>query len=176
MGTLMNKAITLKEELNIETFSPMDIDISEFQELSKELPVDTNLDAAIAEHLAVTFLRAADRCAEIHSTLLWYVQKLKLDRNTMRQRLYLLAKDSGHKTIDDKCAYAESHPDYISICDKLVCGETVKKWFEDKHKWFLESHRFMKAKLKSESEHMLSSGFSETSGVNKDGSYGEKEW
>ena len=173
----MSKSITLKEDMDLENFDPMSIDVSEFQELSKQLPIDnSNLDLVIAEHLAVIFLRAADRCSEIHSTLLWYVQKLKLDRNTTRQRLYLLAKDVGHKTIDDKCAYAESHPSFISICDRLVQGEAVKKWFEDKHKWFLESHRFMKAKLKSESEHMLSSGFSETSSVNKDGSYGEKEW
>lgn len=173
---MAEQAITLRESMNLDTFDPMDIDISEFQSLSKELPRDTNLDLAMAEHLAVVYLRAADRCSEINSSLIWYTQKLKLDRNTIRQKLYLLAKDEGHKTIEDKKAYAESHPEYVDLGDKLVKAETVKKWFEDKHKWFLESHRFMKAKLKSESQHMLSSGFSEIAGVEKDGSYGEKNW
>ena len=173
---MADQAITLKESMNLDTFDPMNIDISEFQNLSKELPKDNSLDLAMAEHLAVVYLRAADRCSEINSSLIWYTQKLKLDRNTIRQKLYLLSKDEGHKTIEDKKAYAESHPDYVDLGDRLVRAETVKRWFEDKHKWFLESHRFMKAKLKSESQHMLSSGFSEISGVEKDGSYGEKSW
>ena len=173
---MASQAITLKESLDLDRFDPMDIDISEFQNLSKEMPKDNNLDLAMAEHLAIIYLRAADRCSEINSSLIWYTQKLKLDKNTTRQKLYLLASGEGYKTIGDRNAYAESHQDYITISDKLVRAETVKKWFEDKHKWFLESHRFMKAKLKSESQHMISSGFSEITGVKKDGSYGEKPW
>lgn len=172
----MSVAITLREQMNLDSFDPLGIDISEFSNLSKSLPKDTNLDLSTAETLAVVYLRAADRCSEILSSLIWYVQKIKLEKNTLRQKLYLLAKDEGHKTIDDKVAYAESHPDFVSFGDKLAEAEAVKKWFEDKHKWFLESHRFMKAKLKSESQHMLSSGFSEISGVSKDGSFGEKTW
>lgn len=173
---MVEQTMTIRESMSLDTFDPMDIDISEFQTLSKELPVDTNLDMAIAERLAITYLRAADRCSEINSGLIWYITKLKQDKNTTRQKLYLLAKDEGHKTVEDKKAYAESHPDYVALGDKLVNAEAVRKWFEDKHKWFLETHRFMKAKLKSESQHMLSSGFSEVAGVEKDGSYGEKPW
>lgn len=173
---MAEQVMTLRESMSLDTFDPMNIDISEFQELSKELPVDTSLDLAIAERLAVVYLRAADRCSEISSALIWYITKLKQDKNTTRQKLYLLAKDEGHKTVEDKKAYAESHPSFVELGDKLVSAEAVKKWFEDKHKWFLETHRFMKAKLKSESQHMLSSGFSEISGVGKDGSYGEKPW
>lgn len=172
----MSDVITLKESLELDQFDPMDIDISEFKELSKELPKDMSLDLAMAEQLASTYLRAADRCSDINSTLIWYVSKLELDKNTTRQKLYLTAKDSGHKTVEEKKAFAESHPDYTDLEEKLIKAKAVKKWFEDKHKWFLESHRFMKAKLKSESQHMLSSGFSEIAGVNKDGTFGEKKW
>lgn len=171
----MSDNITLRDSMTLDTFDPMDIDISEFRELSKELPKDVSLDLAMAEHLAVVYLRAADRCSEIHSNLIWYVGKLKIDKNTMRQKFYLLSIDEGYKTINDRNAYAESHPDFIDVSNRLIGAEAVRKWFEDKHKWFLESHRFMKAKLKSESSLLNSSSFSETTGSNY-ALFGEKEW
>jgi len=168
--------LTLKDKMALDTFDPMTIDVSEFAKLSNELPKDTNLDLAVAEQLAVLYLRAADRCSEIHSSLLWFTQKAKLEKNTIRQKLYLLAKDEGFKTVEDKKAYAESHPEYVKISEVLVKAETVKKWFEDKHKWFLKTHQYMKEKLRAEQQHMMSSGFSETSGVDEKGNFGEKTW
>lgn len=170
-----DKSITVRDKMDLENFDPMSIDISEFQELSKEMPQDMNIDYAIAERLASVYLRSADRASEISSVLLCYTQKLKQDKNTIRQRLYLEAKDHNHKTVEERKAFAECHPDYIKISDKLVEAEAVKKWFEDKQRWFLESHRFMKAKLKSESNHMISSGFSETAGYSNN-KFGEKDW
>ena len=173
---MSENGMTFRDMMDLDQFDPFGIDISEFQTLSKELPQDDNIDLGIAEHLAVVYIRAADRCSEINSSLLWYTQKIKLEKNTMRQKLYLLSKDEGYKTVAEREAYAECHPDYVDLGEKLVKAETVKKWIEDKHRWFLELHRFMKAKLKSESQHMLSSGFSEISSAQKDGTYGEKTW
>lgn len=172
----MTTALTLREALEAEQYDPMNIDISEFKKMSELMPKDGNIDLANAEVLAAMYLKAADRCSEIMSALIWRTQKAKLEKNTTRQKLYLLAKDEGHKTIDDKKAYAESHPEYVAASDALTNLEAVKKWFEEKHKWFLESHRYMKAKLKAEHQHLAASGFSETSGVNKDGKFGEKSW
>jgi len=172
----MTAAITLRQVLETESYDPMNIDISEFKKLSDLMPKDGNIDLANAEILAAMYLRAADRCSEIVSALIWRTQKAKMDRNTIRQKLYLLAKDEGHKTIDDKRAYSESHPEYTDSGDALASIEAVKKWFEEKHKWFLESHRYMKAKLKAESQHLSAANFSETAGVNRDGTFGEKSW
>jgi hypothetical protein len=162
--------------MSLDDFDPMTIDISEFKKLSEELPKDSSLSLEVAEYLAVVYLRAADRCSEIHSALIWYTQKAKLDKNTTRQKLFLLAKDEGHKTMDDKRAYAESHPDYVEASERLVKAETVKRWFEDKHSWFLKSHQYMKDRMKAESSLQNSSGFSEVSAVDKDGKFGEKPW
>jgi hypothetical protein len=168
--------ISLKDKMSLDNFDPMAIDISEFVELSEKLPQDTNIDLVIAEQLAVLFLRAADRCSEIHSSLIWFTQKVKLDKNTIRQKLYLFAKDEGFKTVEDRKAYAESHDDYVSISETLVKADAVRNWFEDKHKWFLKTHQYMKEKLRAEQQHLSASGFSETSGVNKDGKFGEISW
>jgi len=168
------KSLTLKESLALDTFDPMNIDISEFKEMSEQLPQDTNIDIAIAEKLAGVYLRAADRCSEIHSALIHHTQKMKLEKNTTRQKLYLAAKGEGHKTVEERKAYAESHPDYVEACEALMKAETVKHWFEDKHKWFLKSHQYMKDKLKAEQQHMRSAGFSEV--TTDKTSWGEKEW
>lgn len=168
------KNLTLKESLELDNFDPMNIDISEFKALSEQLPQDTNLDIAIAEKLAAVYLRAADRCSEIVSALVHHLQKKKLAKNTIRQRLYLASKAEGYKTVEERKAYAESHDDYVDACEDLLKAETVKYWFEDKHRWFLKGHQFCKDKLKSEREHMKSSGFSE---VIDHTEWGEKkEW
>lgn len=169
-------SLTIKESMSLDNFDPMSIDISEFKELSKELPRDTNLGLEISEYLATVYLRAADQCSEIHSALIWYTKKAQNDKNTVRQKLFLQAKNEGFKTNDERKAYAESHDDYVEACEKLVKAETVKKWFEDKHSWFLKSHQYMKEKLKAERQLQNSSGFSEISAVNKDGKFGEKPW
>jgi hypothetical protein len=172
----MTEALTLKQVLETENYDPMNIDISEFKRMSELMPKDGNIDLANAAVLATMYLRAADRCSEIVSSLIWRAGKAKSEKTTIRQKLYLLAIEEGHKTINDKVAYAESHEDFIKASDILVQTEAVKKWFEEKHKWFLESHRYMKAKLKAENQHMSSSGFSETSAVDEDGKFGEKLW
>ena len=173
---MTTNALTIKSLLEVDTFNPMDIDISEFKKMSELMPKDGNIDLANAEILASMYLRAADRCSEIVSALIWKTQQAKTEKNTTRQKLYLLSVDHGHKTIDDRKAYAESHPEFIEASNVLTNVETVKKWFEDKHKWFLESHKYMKIKLRSEQQHFNSSGFSETSGVDSNGKYGEKIW
>ena len=86
----MSDAITLRNMLNLEEFDPLAIDISEFDSLARSMPRDANFDIAIAETLAVQYLRAADRCSEILSMLMWYEERAKVGRNTVKQRLYLL--------------------------------------------------------------------------------------
>ena len=121
------------------------------------------------------YLRSADKCSEILASLYWYNKKVQQDKNTIRQKLFLLARDENYKTNDERKAYSESHPDYVKICDKCAIAESVKKWFDEKLNWFLLAHNLMKAKLKVESQHMISSGISETSGK-KESDFGEKEW
>jgi len=88
----------------------------------------------------------------------------------------------GYKTNDERKAYAESHSDYVEACDRLLSAETVKKWFEDKHDWFLTAHYFTKNRINSDTALQNSSGFSETSGVTESGDFinkkdiGEKSW
>lgn len=168
------KSLTLKETLELDNFDPLNIDISEFKELSNQLPQDT-IDVAIVEKLAAVYLRAADRCSEIHSALIHHTQKMKLEKNMTRQKLYLVSKDEGYKTVEERKAYAESQNEYRDACMAVVKSEAVKAWFEDKHRWFLKAHQLCKEKLKSELEHMRSSGFGETVEIDKE-KWGEKDW
>jgi hypothetical protein len=119
------------------------------------------------------FLRAADRCSEILSTLVLMEGKAKSHRDVIKNRLFLRAKDEGYKTIKEREAYSESHDEYIDVDNKYQEMYASKKFFELKHKWFLEAHMNMKKKVRMEHDHMRHSGFSETSGEQK---YGEKEW
>lgn len=169
------KAITVREKFDLENFDPLAIDISEFEELMNEMPRDANIDLSIAENLAQKYLRAADRCSEILSTLIWFEGNVKAKKNAIRSRLFLQAKDEGYKTVEERKAYAESHDTFVEADTLVVTAFASRRNFEMKHEFFLKSHQFMKDKLKSELNHQKSSGFSETAGQN-DQSFGERDW
>jgi hypothetical protein len=169
----MSNAITFRDKMDVDDFDPMKIDISEFEELAKSMPLDANIDLCIAETLAVQFLRAADRCCEILSTLIWHEGQIKAKKNAIRNRLYLEAKDVGYKTDAERKAYSESQEQYVVADMALATAYTARRNFEMKHEYFLKSHQYMKEKMKVESKQQSSSGFSETSGYN---GFGEKDW
>jgi hypothetical protein len=171
----MQKIVTVKEKFDVLGFDPLGIDISEFEELAEEYPKDANIDLAIAESLAQKYLRAADRCSEILSTLIWYEGNVKAQKNAIKNRLFLVAKDEGYKTVEERKAYAESHDSYLEIDIKSVSAFAVRKNFEMKLEFFLKSHQFMKDKLKAEVKHQQASGFSETAGQ-RDNTFGERDW
>lgn len=171
----MQKIITVKEKLEATGFDPLSIDISEFEELAREYPKDANIDLAIAENLAQKYLRAADRCSEILSTLIWFEGNIKAQKSAIRNRLFLVAKDEGYKTVEERKAYAESHESFLEIDIKSVSAYAARKNFEMKLEFFLKSHQFMKDKLKSELRHQQASGFSETAGQ-REPVYGERDW
>ncbi|MHA2216334.1 MAG: hypothetical protein ACXACY_10370 [Candidatus Hodarchaeales archaeon] len=170
----MSDRVIISPGFDWENFDPFSIDVSEFKELANSMPRDGNLDIPNLETLAARFLRAADRCSEILSKIVLVENKRKANKNTIRQRLFLAAKAEGHSTVKDREAYAESHDNYIIAEDKYNSMIVAHKYFLDKQKWFLESHIFMKNRLRGEYKHQSSSGFSETAGQDK--TWGEKSW
>jgi GH43 family beta-xylosidase len=169
---MSGKVLTVREVLNVENFDPMNIDISEFEELAKSMPRDGSFDLQTAEALAAQSLRAADRCSEILSTLIWFEGKAKSNKNAIRSRLYLVAKDEGYKTVEERKAYAESHNDYTSADDNLATVYAARKYFEMRYDFFLKSHQYMKERLREEWKGQASSKFSGSGQA----AYGEGSW
>jgi hypothetical protein len=173
-GEQMTERLTVRQHLDLDNFNPLDIEIEEFRELANAMPLDANLDGPNAEKLASRFLRAADRCSEILSTLILREGRAKSSLNTVKNRLYLEASDEGYRTIKEREAYSESHEDFISAAEAYNEAHAVRKFFESKQKWFIDAHYLMRQRLKGEYKHQTASGFSETSGNEKP--YGEKSW
>jgi len=168
------RALTVRNVLDIDNFDPLNIDVSEFEKLANSMPRDSSIDLQTAELLAAQCLRTADRCSEILSTLILFEGKIKAKKNATRSRLYLMAKDEGYKTIEERKAFAESHPDYTDADNKMASVYAIRKYFEMRHDFFLKSHQYMKERLREEYKHQASSSFSETAGYKK--SYGEGSW
>lgn len=167
-------ALTFREALDIDNFDPLSIDIAEFAALAQSMPRDANLDIPNAEKLAARYLRAADRCSEILSTLTLVEARAKVNRNTIKQRMFLAARDAGFTTVRDREAYAESHQDFIDAENRYSEVYVVKKNFENRHEWFLKAHQYMKERLRGEYRHQRSSGFQAS--INDEKPYGEKQW
>lgn len=169
----MADKLTIRRHLDLDNFNPLDIEIDEFKELTDSMPRDANIDIANAEKFASKYLRAADRCSEILSTLFLLEGRAKSNLNTTKNKLFLQASQEGYKTVKDKQAYAESHDDFIQATNKYDETYAVRKFFESKQKWFIDAHYLMKQRLREEYKHQNASGFSETS---DDKPWGEKSW
>lgn len=171
----MTEKLTVRQQLSLDNFNPLDIEVQEFSELSNCMPRDANIDVVNAERLASRFLRAADRCSEILSTLILLEGKAKSKVNTVKNKLYLEAASEGHKTVKERQAYAESHDDFVAASDAYDEAYAARKFFEAKQKWFIDAHYLMKQRLRGEYRHQDASSFPETAGA--DGSsWGEKSW
>lgn len=167
---------TVREEMQIkkfsslagtegfEQFSPLDIDISEFKDVKNCLPSDGQLDGHMAAQLANQFLRAADRCSEILSQLIWWVQKTKADKKQAYSKAFLRAKESARMSDNVAKHKAEVDEEYLVACQAEIDAETVKERFRLKHQTFLKAFHLMKDRVKDEQQHALASGFSEATG------------
>lgn len=176
---------TVREQLALEVFnpsesditqmSPLDIDIAEFREVKDSLPRDTNVDVGTAINLASDYLRAADRCNEILSNLIWWDQKAKAEKKKAYSLAWLRAKENGAKTDSTARHIAESDEGYLVASQKEIDANTVREYFERKHQTFLKAHHFMKDRIKSEQSHMNhASGWSE--GIDAKKKNGEVDW
>ena len=150
-------------EVDITQISPLDIEITEFQEVKDSLPRDTQLDMGIAIGLAADYLRAADRCNEILSNLTWWEQKAKQEKKKTYSLAWLRAREGAAKTDTAARHMAESDTEYLEACQHEMDAATAKEYFERKHQTFLKAHHYMKDRIKSEQFHMShASGWSES--------------
>jgi hypothetical protein len=161
-------------EVDVTQISPLDINISEFREVKDSLPRDTNIDIGTAICLASDYLRAADRCNEILSNLIWWDQKTKAEKKKTYSLAWLRAKENGAKTDTTARHIAESDEEYLLACQKEIDATTAREYFERKHQTFLKAHHFMKDRVKSEQSHMgHTGGWSESIDAKKNG---EVDW
>lgn len=177
---------TVRDQLELDTFrpsgqditqvNPLDIDISEFDDVKDSLPSNTQLDIGIAVGLAANYLRAADRCGEILSSLTWWEQRAKNDKKKIFSKAWLRARENGARTDSMAKHTAENDEEYIEACNAEIDAMTVREHFVRKHQAFLKAHHYMKDRIKSEQFHMNNaSGFSET--VDSEGAKnGEVDW
>lgn len=139
---------TVRNQLSLENTptdisNPLDIDITEFQEVKDTLPSDTQLDMGLAISLAAEYLRAADRCNEILSNLTWWDQRTKADKKKAYSLAWLRARENC-KTDAQARHLAESDEEYLVACQKEIDAATAKEYFTRKHQTFLKAHHYMK--------------------------------
>jgi|3_EtaG_2_1085321.scaffolds.fasta_scaffold16697_2 hypothetical protein len=132
-----------------DQFSLENVDLSEVQELAKKIPSDGHVDLNTAEDLAVQFLRGADRCDEIYTTIIWLVQeKEDYKKKIFSEAVLGRATEKGAKNISEKKIYAEADPEYLEACRQYNKIIAIKKWLENKKQSLVSAHYLMKDILK----------------------------
>jgi len=168
---------SLGELLEFGTFDPESIDVSDLQELSKGIPKDGHVDIAIADKLALQFLRGADTCAELIGKLTWWVAKKKDEARVALQKAALVtAPAKGYKTASEKKLYAEGDPEYQEVSGTVSKAEAMLQWCKNKHSSLVSAHYMMKHIAKGGEGHSQASNVAVGGGPSQPLSHGPQPW
>ncbi|MFA5024036.1 MAG: hypothetical protein WC523_03730 [Patescibacteria group bacterium] len=151
----MANSLTVREMFNgkssngaIQTFDPMDIDLSEIKELSNSLPKDGSIDINQAEILATKYLRGADLVSELLSIATAYCQKTETEKKKKYSEAALIrAVAAGMKTDKSKCLYAEMDSEFVEASNKHSEALAFLKWLSSKYDSLLKAHYLCKQML-----------------------------
>ena len=173
--------VVFGELLEFNTFNPETIDVSDIQEISKNIPKDGNVDIAIADKLALQFLRGADLCSELIGKLSWWVARKKDNARAALQHAALVTAPSmGFKTASEKKLYADGDAKYREANDEFNKAEAMLLWAKNKHSSLISAHYMMKHIAQGSERHFKASnvttGGSPSQTSSQDFSYGEQEW
>ena len=135
----------LYEKVSTKNFSIKNIDISPIEDIANSLPKNGIIDVNIAERGLVATLEGQNFCQE---------------------KIVILAKQAGHKTVKDKEWYAQADDQYVKAHNDLVMAKACKKWLENKTNYFSGWHYALKSFLKRDYSIENSSGISYVSGYN----------
>jgi hypothetical protein len=139
----------IKDVLNLEDFSPEEIDLSALHSLMESLPRSGILDLNIAEQGLVITLEAQNLCQEKIALLDRYIGLLETKKNKLWSDAALnKSKAAGHKTAKDKEWFAQLDDDFILASNNLTMAKATKKWFENKASYFFGWHYTFKTFLK----------------------------
>lgn len=170
----MSKMI-LGNLLEFETFNPKTMDVSYIQELSNSIPKDGHVDYAMADKLALKFLRGADMCSELIGKLSWWAAKKKDEsKKALQEAALITAPSKGFKTASEKKLYAEGDAQYQLASDALNKAEAMLLWVKNKYSSLVSAHYMMKHIAKGSESHQQASNVLVGGGPTQ--SHGEQSW
>lgn len=151
---------------NLETYDPLTIDTSPFDEVSKKIPKTGQIDLSSAEQLATIFLSCADTITDeiaCCSAYLGYCEAA--------------CKEAKAKSIDDRVegngvkkvvgtiavqTYAEDVR-FIEARKKFALAEALLEWLRTKYRNFMAAHVLCKDVLKVYADQKQKGGFARQS-------------
>lgn len=125
--------------LNIDSFDPMDLDITYIKDTINEIPKDGLIDINDAERLATIILRCADYCGDILAKAARYSgYKETLKRASKSAAIYRKIKEKITPTVA-KEAYADDE-EFIEASNNATTAEALLKWLDEKYQNLIKAH------------------------------------
>lgn len=145
--------------LTIESFDPLNVDISFLESVSEQLPIQGYMDAPMAEHLATITLKAADHCIDLLAQATLYLGHCDAQRKSIRSRaIKQMLTDKVPSTVaKEACADDE---EYIKATNNYNIALAWSTWLENKHDALLKTHHLCKDLIRKAEMLKESSGWS----------------
>lgn len=133
----------MKKILTIESFDPLEVDVSFLDEVSKNIPQEGFMDAAMAEQLATLTLKAANYCIDLLAQSTLFLGHCDSLRKAVKSKLIKTMMVNKVPSTLAKDAFADE-PEYLEANNKYNMALAWSTWLENKYDALLKTHHLCK--------------------------------
>lgn len=135
--------MNMRKILSINNFDPLEVDVSFLEQVSNQVPQEGYIDPAMAEHLATSTLRAADRCIDLLAQATLYLSHCDAQKRATRSRVIKALQDQKVPATIVKEVYADDE-EYLRVTNIYNMALALSTWLENKHDALLKTHHLCK--------------------------------
>jgi hypothetical protein len=143
----MNRPVKAREFIGVPVgFNPDEVDVTEIESLSCEIPRIESADINTVEVLAARFLAGADRCSDLMAKAERWTGYTKSLRE--KEHSEACIQRSGESSNAAQKVYATGDEKYVKASNTFITAAAFTKWVERKHDSLMTAHYLCKELMK----------------------------
>ena len=152
----------MKKVLTIDNFDPLKVDVSFLEDVSEQIPQEGFMDAAMAEHLATSTLRAANFCIDLLAQSTLFLGHCDSQRRSVKSKLIKQMMSNKTPSTLAKDVFQDEE-EYIEVENKYNMALAWSTWLENKYDALLKTHHLCKDLIRKNESLKSISDWSESS-------------
>ena len=135
--------MSMRKILNIDSFDPLEVDVSFLESVSAQVPEEGFMDPAMAEHLATVTLKAADVCIDLLGQSTLYLAHCDAQKRSVKATVIknLLSEKKPSTVVKEIFADDDQ---YVEVSNKYNMALALNTWLENKHESLMKTHHLCK--------------------------------
>lgn len=136
-----------REILNIDSFDPLEVDISFLKDVTARIPKEGYMDVGMAEQLATITLRAAEQCDDLLGQAVLLLSHRESEQRTAKALVTstLLSSKTPSTVVKELVA---SDPSVIETMNNYNKALAWHSWLQNKYSTLIKTHHWCKDQVR----------------------------